>query len=58
VVTHGGPIRTLVCGLLELPLSVYPRLRVDNASTTRLSVGSLGVVLASFNETCYLLPPV
>jgi broad specificity phosphatase PhoE len=54
IVAHGGPVRTLVCGLLELPLAVYPRLRVDNGGITRLAFGARGGVLASFNETGHL----
>ena len=54
VVAHGGPIRCLVCGLLELPLALYPRLRVDNGGITRIWVGERGPVLASFNDTCHL----
>jgi probable phosphoglycerate mutase len=51
IVTHAGPVRCLVCGLVEIPLHVYPRLRVDNASVSRVWVGPRGAILVDFNET-------
>jgi broad specificity phosphatase PhoE len=54
VVAHGGPIRTLVCGILGLPMEIYPRLRVENASITLILFTTRGPVLAGFNETAHL----
>ena len=54
VVAHGGPIRVMVCGLLELPMSVYPRLRVENTAVTRILFTERGAILAGFNETAHL----
>ena len=54
VVSHGGPIRAMVCGLLELPLSVYPRLRVENTAVTRILFSPRGTVLAGFNDVSHL----
>lgn len=51
VVAHGGTIRCLVVGLLELTLAVYSRLRVENASITSISVRGAITVLVSFNDT-------
>jgi broad specificity phosphatase PhoE len=54
VVAHGGPVRVMVCGILGLGLKVYPKLRVENTSLSRLMFTSRGSVLASFNETSHL----
>jgi broad specificity phosphatase PhoE len=54
VVAHGGPIRVMVCGVLGLGLEVYPKLRVENTSLSRLLFTSRGSVLAGFNETSHL----
>lgn len=53
-VSHGGPIRTMVCGLLELPLTVYPRLRVENTAVTRILFTTRGAILAGFNDVSHL----
>lgn len=54
IVAHGGPVRVMVCGLLELPMSVYPRLRVENTAVTRILFTSRGPILAGFNELAHL----
>jgi probable phosphoglycerate mutase len=54
VVTHGGPIRVMVCGVLGLPMEVYPRLRVENTAVTRLLFTERGAILAGFNEVPHL----
>jgi alpha-ribazole phosphatase len=54
VVAHGGPIRVMVCGLLELPMSVYPRLRVENTAVTRILFTTAGAILAAFNDVSHL----
>src|SRR5262249_48658645 len=54
VVAHGGPIRVLLCGLLELPLHTGRRFGVDNAGITTLLAGERGCVLAGFNHTSHL----
>jgi broad specificity phosphatase PhoE len=53
-ITHGGPIRVLLCALLGLPLRCYPALRSENASLARLEYGSRGAMLAAVNDTCHL----
>lgn len=54
VVAHGGPVRVMVCGLLDLPMSVYPRLRVENTAVTRILFTPRGPILAGFNEVAHL----
>jgi probable phosphoglycerate mutase len=54
VVAHGGPVRVMVCGTLGLPLEVYPKLRVENTSVSRILYASRGAILAGFNDTAHL----
>jgi broad specificity phosphatase PhoE len=54
VVAHGGPVRVMVCGLLELPMSVYPRLRVENTAVSRILFTGRGAILAAFNDVSHL----
>lgn len=54
VVAHGGPIRAMVCGVLGLPLEVYPVLRVENTAVTRILFRAGGPILAGFNDVCHL----
>jgi probable phosphoglycerate mutase len=54
IVAHGGPVRVMVCGLLGLPLDVYPKLRVENASVARILFTSRGAILAGFNDVSHL----
>jgi len=54
VVAHGGPVRVMVCGLLGMPLEVYPRLRVENTSVCRILFSPRGPILAGYNDTSHL----
>lgn len=54
IVCHGGTIRSILCGALEMPLTVYPRLRVENTSVTCLLMTPRRTILASFNDTSHL----
>lgn len=54
IVAHGGPVRIMVCGLLELPLEAYPRIRVDNTSVARIHFTARGAIVAGLNDTAHL----
>jgi alpha-ribazole phosphatase len=54
LVSHGGTIRTLVCGLLGWPLSSGRQLRLDNASISRIEYAPYGPVLYAFNDIAHL----
>jgi len=54
IVTHGGPIRTLVCHALELPLQAQWRIGQDLAALSRLDWYQAEVVLSLLNDTCHL----
>lgn len=49
-VSHVSPIKVAVLWALDLPAIYAWRLRLDNASITRLAPGPEGPVLLSFNE--------
>jgi len=49
-VSHVSPIKAAVCWALELPALAAWRMRLDNATLTRITAGPDGPVLASFNE--------
>jgi broad specificity phosphatase PhoE len=49
-VSHVSPIKAAVCWALGLPDLAAWRMRLDNASITRLAPGPEGPVLLSFNE--------
>jgi broad specificity phosphatase PhoE len=49
-VSHVSPIKAAVCWALGLPDLAAWRMRLDNATMTRLGPGPEGAVLLSFNE--------
>jgi probable phosphoglycerate mutase len=53
---HGGSVKAILCGLMGFPLSIWRRLRVDNASVSRLVFGALGPTLTLYNDTSHLDP--
>lgn len=54
VVAHGGPVRVMGCGLLDLPLALYPKLRVENTSVGRVLFHHRGFILAGWNDVSHL----
>jgi len=54
IVSHGGPIRALVCHALGLPLESQFRIGQDIAALTRLDWYETEVVLSVLNDTCHL----
>ena len=54
VVAHGGSVKSILCGLMGFPLSVWRRLRVDNTSISRLTFAALGPTLTLYNDTSHL----
>jgi broad specificity phosphatase PhoE len=54
VVAHGGPIRAMVCGLVDLPLTFYPKIRVENTGIARVLFTDRGAILAGLNDICHL----
>ncbi len=56
IVSHGGPIRALVCHVLGLPLEAQWQIGQDFAALTRLDWYETEVVLSLLNDTCHLSP--
>jgi broad specificity phosphatase PhoE len=54
VVAHGGPVRIMGCGLLDFPLELYPKLRVENTSVSRILFHHRGFILAGWNDVSHL----
>ena len=59
VVTHGGPIKALVCEMLGISQPFWRRTRVENCSLTVVEGYVDDLTLITFNETGHLrgLPP-
>ena len=54
IITHGGPLRMLICLLLEADLDLWWHLRIDNASLTIVETYSETAILNLFNDTSHL----
>jgi alpha-ribazole phosphatase len=54
IIGHGGSIKSILCGLMGFPLTLWRRLRVDNSSVSRLVFAPLGPTLTAYNDTCHL----
>lgn len=53
-VTHGGPIQSLVCTVIGLPLHFRRRMKIDNASITTLVSQNGRWYLETLNDTAHL----
>lgn len=54
VVTHMGPAKASAIWALECEESCFPRIRIDNASITRIHCADSGAYMVSSNETQHL----
>lgn len=54
IVSHGGVIRTQICGLLDIPLSNFWRLNIYNASTSIFTVWDGNFTADVINDCHYL----
>lgn len=54
VVTHAGPIWTIICNILEVPLSCYWRLKQSNAGINILEFYDGQGVIVLLNDTSHL----
>ncbi|MCC6237029.1 MAG: histidine phosphatase family protein [Dehalococcoidia bacterium] len=52
--SHGFAIRSLLCGVLGVPLASFRRIRVDLASCSVVEQGEGGLLLVMLNEVCHL----
>ena len=54
VVAHGGPLRIILCHLLDFGPEHWWQLQIDLASFSVVNTGSRGPVLSLFNHTAHL----
>lgn len=54
IVSHGGPLRVLVCDLLGIDQSHWPQIRFDNASLSIVETNPRRVILSLLNDTSHL----
>lgn len=54
VVSHSGPLRTLVCALMGIAHTCWWQLRFDNASLSIVDTYPRGAILSLLNETSHL----
>jgi alpha-ribazole phosphatase/probable phosphoglycerate mutase len=54
VVSHGGPIKSAVMHLLDIPASHRRRFVIHNASLSIFSLGAERTTLEALNDTCHL----
>lgn len=54
VVTHMGPAKASAMWALQCEESCFPRIRIDNASISKIHSGHLGRYMISINETRHL----
>ena len=57
VVAHGGTLRALICGALEMRPDAYWQFQIDLASISELALHPEGAILRSLNDTAHLQPP-
>jgi alpha-ribazole phosphatase len=54
VVAHGGPLRMLICKLLETEIELWWKLRIDNASLSIVDTYPEGAILSLLNDISHL----
>ena len=54
IVSHGGPLRVIVCKLLGLSSENWWRIGMDHASVSLLETFPEGAILHFLNDTCHL----
>ena len=53
IITHGGPIRILLCYLLNLDLTFFWKIKINTSSVTILTFLNGRVTLTLLNDTCH-----
>lgn len=54
IVSHGGPLRVLICCLLGIDLGHWRQIRLDNASLSIVETSSQGTIVSLLNDTSHL----
>lgn len=56
IVSHGGPLRLMVCNLLGIGIENWLRLRIDHASLSILETYPQGAIINLLNDVSHLKP--
>ncbi|MGQ9699097.1 MAG: histidine phosphatase family protein, partial [Armatimonadota bacterium] len=54
VVSHGGPIKSIICWAINAPLSSMRFIRLDNGAITSIRVEPARMQMEVCNDTCHL----
>lgn len=54
IVSHGGPLRLLICNLLEIDILHWQQLRIDRASLSILDIYEQAAILSLLNDVSHL----
>ena len=54
IVSHGGPLRVLVCCLLGIDLGHWWQIRLNNASLSIVETSPRGAIISLLNDTAHL----
>jgi alpha-ribazole phosphatase len=54
IVSHNGPLKILICRLLNIGMEHWWQIRIDVASLSIMETGPNGTTLVRLNDTCFL----
>lgn len=54
IVSHGGPLRLLICNLLEIEIFHWQQLRIDRASLSIVDIYEQAAILTLLNDVSHL----
>ncbi len=54
IVSHSGPLKVLVCRLLEIDMEHWRQIRLDNASLSIVETYPRGTIISLLNDTSHL----
>ncbi len=57
IVSHNGPLKTLVCHFLGIEMEHWWQIRIDTASLSIIDITPRGAMLSRLNDTSYLKKP-
>jgi broad specificity phosphatase PhoE len=55
VVSHNGPLKVLVCSLLDIDMGHWWQIRIDIASLSIVDISPRGAMLSRLNDTSHLI---
>ncbi|OGC06062.1 hypothetical protein A3H38_04250 [candidate division WOR-1 bacterium RIFCSPLOWO2_02_FULL_46_20] len=57
IVGHGGPIKIMLCEVLNLDLANFWKISLDRGSVSLVELGEESQMVSLMNDTCHLTPP-